>query len=74
MVAGADGNDTARGTGSDKVTEAVSPDFDASPHAQENKPTNSSEPDPAAGGCMRFGWGCLPVLIGAVAHPAGLLS
>jgi hypothetical protein len=74
MVAGADGNDTTRGTGPEKVTEAVSPDFDASPHAQETEPTNSSEPDPAAGVCMRFGWGCLPALIGAVALPVSLVS
>lgn len=35
--------------------------------------THAGAPDPERGGCMRLGWGCLP-LIGAVALlPAGLL-
>ncbi len=23
------------------------------------------EPDPAGGGCLKLGWGCLPVMLGA---------
>jgi hypothetical protein len=29
-------------------------------------------PDPARGGCLKFGWGCLPVLLGLMLIPAGL--
>lgn len=34
------------------------PDSDAEDHA--------GRPDPAGGGCLRLGWGCLPVVIGAM--------
>jgi len=42
MVEGA-GDDPTRGAGPDKVTEAVSPDLDAPPHAQENEPSSSNK-------------------------------
>jgi hypothetical protein len=62
--------DPTRGTGPDKATEAATPDLNAPPNAQTSEPDGSSEADPAGGGCMRFGWGCLPVLGGVMILPA----
>lgn len=64
--------DPTRGTGADKVTEMVSPGLDAPPHAQDTEPSGSATADPARGGCLKFGWGCLPVLLGFMLIPAGL--
>jgi hypothetical protein len=66
--------DPTRGTGPDKITQAVEPDLDARPDAQANEASDSSAADPARGGCMRFGWGCLPVISLLLLVPAGLLS
>jgi hypothetical protein len=27
---------------------------------------SAGRPDPAGGGCLRLGWGCLPVIVGAM--------
>ncbi len=64
--------DPARGTGDEKVTEAVSPGLDAPPGAQNAEPPGSAHPDPTRGGCLKFGWGCLPVAVGIVLLPTGL--
>ncbi len=55
--------DPTRGTGPDKVTQAAPPDLEADPLASQTEGQGSNMPDPARGGCMRFGWGCLPVLV-----------
>jgi hypothetical protein len=65
-------DDPTRGTGADKVTEAAAPDADSSPGAGANEASGSATPDPARGGCLKFGWGCLPVLLGVMLIPAGL--
>jgi hypothetical protein len=67
-----DQGDPTRGTGPDKVTEANEPGLDAPPHAHDNEAPGSGAADPARGGCMKLGWGCLPVLLGAMLIPAGL--
>jgi hypothetical protein len=64
--------DPTRGTGAEKVTQAHAPGLDAPPHAQEKEPRDSGAADPTRGGCMKFGWGCLPVLLGLMLVPAGL--
>lgn len=67
-------SDPTRGSGPEKVTEAVTPDYEAPPHATDAERSDSNEPDPARGGCMRFGWGCLPVVASLLMlPPAGLL-
>jgi hypothetical protein len=66
-------SDPTRGSGADKVTEAITPDYDAASHAQDSEPSDSNEPDPARGGCLRFGWGCLPVIAAVLMLPAGFL-
>jgi hypothetical protein len=66
-----DGSDPTRGAGPDKVTEAQSPGYEAPPGTQDNEPPGSATPHPARGGCLRFGWGCLPVLAGLALIPAG---
>ena len=65
--------DPTRGTGRDKMTEVREPGLDAPPHALDSEPSDSGAGDPARGGCMKLGWGCLPVLVGAMLLPAGLL-
>lgn len=69
---GANGSDPTRGTGPDKVTEMVPAQAEAPPHALDGEPADSGMPDPARGGCLKFGWGCLPVMLGFVLLPAGL--
>jgi hypothetical protein len=64
--------DPTRGTGADKVTEMVSPGLDAPPHAGDTEAPGSASADPARGGCLKLGWGCLPVLLGFMLIPAGL--
>jgi hypothetical protein len=64
--------DPTRGTGPDKGTEAQAPGLDAPPHAQENEQPGDGAADPTRGGCMKLGWGCLPVLGGLMLLPAGL--
>ena len=67
-------NDPTRGTGPEKVTQAADPGLEAGPYAGDSENPSTNAPDPARGGCMRFGWGCLPVLAGiALLLPAGLL-
>ncbi|HEX8449676.1 MAG TPA: hypothetical protein VF652_08805 [Allosphingosinicella sp.] len=66
------GGDPTRGTGADKVTEMAQPGLEAPPHALDNEPPGSGAADPARGGCLKFGWGCLPVLLGFVLIPTGL--
>ena len=68
---GGQGGDPGRGTGDDKVTQAAPKGFEAAPGVQDKEPPGSSAGDPARGGCMKFGWGCLPVLL-VVAMPMGL--
>lgn len=65
--------DPTRGTGHDKVTQAVEPDLEASPNAQANEAPGSNAADSARGGCMGYGWGCLPVTASLLLIPAGLL-
>ncbi|TFI57336.1 hypothetical protein E2493_15855 [Sphingomonas parva] len=62
-------DDPTRGTGPDKVTEAAAPGVEAPPGARDTEPSGSATPDPARGGCLRLGWGCLPLLIGATLIP-----
>jgi hypothetical protein len=66
------GSDPTRGTGPDKVTVARPAGLDAPPGALDNEPQGSSTPDPARGGCLKLGWGCLPVVAGLLLVPAGL--
>lgn len=69
---GGNSADPTRGSGRDKITESVSPDLNAAPGALDNEAGQSGTPDPARGGCLKFGWGCLPVLLGVMMIPAGL--
>ena len=32
----------------------------------EPESDSPGRPDPAGGGCLRLGWGCLPVIVGAM--------
>lgn len=66
-------DDPTRGTGADKMTEAGPKGYEAPPGANANEPAGSGMPDPARGGCLKFGWGCLPVLAGLALLPAGWL-
>ena len=34
---------------------------------------NTGEPDPAGGGCLKLGWGCLPLVAGVVIAVPSLL-
>lgn len=63
-------SDPTRGTGDEKSTEAVEPGLDAAPDELANEPSDSNAADPARGGCMKLGWGCLPVLLLIVAGPS----
>ena len=65
------GSDPTRGTGRDKVTEEAAAGTEAPPHAQDSEPAGGA--DPARGGCLKFGWGCLPVFACLTLIPAGLL-
>lgn len=67
------GSDPTRGTGPVKVTEMSPAGLEAPPKALNSEPPGSGMPDPARGGCLKFGWGCLPVLLGFILVPAGLL-
>ena len=66
--------DPSRGSGAQKVTTAAASDPEAAPGALANEPADSNVPDPGGGGCLKFGWGCLPVLAVVVATPASLLG
>lgn len=68
-----DPNGNGRGTGAGEGTEARPPGLDARPHAQDGEPPGSATADPARGGCLKLGWGCLPVLAVVTLIPAGLL-
>jgi hypothetical protein len=59
--------------GNGEATEARPPGVDAPPHAQDGEPSGPGAPDPGRGGCLKLGWGCLPVLAVAALFPAGLL-
>ena len=61
--------DPTRGTGPDKETVVAQPGLEASPEALATEPAASNEPDPAKGGCLKFGWGCLPVVAFILAAP-----
>lgn len=37
------------------------------------EPSSPGTADPARGGCLKLGWGCLPVLVFVTLFPAGLL-
>jgi hypothetical protein len=63
-------NDPTRGSGPDKQTVAGEPGLDADPGALKNEPPGSNEPDPAQGGCLKLGWGCLPVVAFCLVAPA----
>jgi hypothetical protein len=65
--------DPTRGSGPDKTTEASPKGYEAEPGAFDNEPAGSAMPDPARGGCLKFGWGCLPVLAFLALFPAELL-
>ena len=60
-------------SGDEKITEAVQPGLDARPGALDNEPSDSNAADPARGGCLKLGWGCLPLLLVVTVTPAGLL-
>lgn len=60
-----DGADPTRGTGADKETVAADPDFDAS----QSEPSGPEMTDPSRGGCLKLGWGCLPVSAGLALLP-----
>jgi hypothetical protein len=62
-------DDPTRGTGPDKETVAAGAGLDAPPDALKTEPSTSNEPDPAQGGCMKLGWGCLPVIAVFLAAP-----
>ena len=66
-------SDPTRGSGGDKVTEGTDPDLDGGNGASDNEPAGSATPDPAHGGCLKLGWGCIPVLMLFVLVPPGLL-
>jgi hypothetical protein len=66
-------NDPTRGTGADKRTEARATATDGPASGGENEPSDSATPDPAKGGCLKLGWGCLPVLAGLLLVPVGLI-
>lgn len=66
------GSDPTRGTGPDKVTQVSPPGLEAAPHALDTESSQSGMPDPARGGCLKFGWGCLPAMLGLMLIPAGL--
>jgi len=55
-------NDPTRGTGPEKETVAAPSGLEADPGALKTEPPGSNEPDPAQGGCLKMGWGCLPVV------------
>jgi len=61
-------SDPTRGSGPDKVTEVAS--AETTGDGPLNEPEGSSTPDPARGGCLKFGWGCLPVLAAVAIIPA----
>lgn len=61
-----------RGTGPDKETTAGPEGLEAPLGSQNTEPSGSNAADPAKGGCMKFGWGCLPVLAAVGALPYGL--
>ena len=66
-------SDPTRGSGDEKITEAAEPGFDDPLGALDNEPSDSNAADPARGGCLKLGWGCLPVLLIISVMPAGLL-
>ena len=66
-------SDPTRGSGDEKITEAAEPGFDEPPGAYDNEPSDSNAADPARGGCLKLGWGCLPALMIVGVMPAGLL-
>ena len=66
-------DDRSRGSGPEKVTELVTPDLESPADSQKNEPAGGVEPDPAGGGCMKYGWGCLPVVAIVLMLPAGLV-
>lgn len=68
-----DGSDPTRGSGNEKITEAVPPGSDAPPSALDNEPNDSDAADAGGGGCLKFGWGCLPALLIVIVMPTGLL-
>lgn len=67
------GTDPTRGSGDEKITEAVEPGLDGPPDGPGNEARDSNAADPARGGCFKFGWGCLPAMLLIVLMPAGLL-
>ena len=66
--------DPSRGSGAEKVTTAAASDPEAAPGELANEPADSNVPDAGRGGCLKFGWGCLPVLAVVLAMPASLLG
>jgi hypothetical protein len=69
----ANGSGPGSGTGSGQGTEERPPGLDAPPHAQDEQVSGAAAADPGRGGCLKLGWGCLPVLALAAFLPAGLL-
>ena len=61
--------DPTRGSGPDKQTQAEDPNLDAPPNAFANESDSSATPDPSRGGCLKFGWGCLPVMASLMLIP-----
>jgi hypothetical protein len=67
-------NDPTRGTGPEKETVATPSGLDAEPGALKTEPPGSNEPDPAQGGCLKMGWGCLPVVALFLVSPTVFLQ
>ena len=68
---GQSSRDPTRGSGGDKETAATDANLDAG-GGSDNEPAGSATPDPAHGGCLKLGWGCIPVLL-VILIPPGLL-
>ena len=67
MVINNSGSDPTHGTGPEKVTESVTP--------ESGTGTGDARPgagDPERGGCLKLGWGCLPVVAVGMLLPIGL--
>lgn len=55
---------------------AINEDAQAGEGIEEPAPgagEHAGEPDPRGGGCLKLGWGCLPVLAGVMLLPGSLL-
>jgi hypothetical protein len=71
VVINKDGSqDPTRGTGPEKETVTAGPEAESTGRASGDQAGASGE-DPSRGGCLRLGWGCLPVSMGLAMLPLG---